>query len=652
MSPRPDIPAVPVVAAAPLRSLSERLAHPLMGQALRDAADAAGVCRHPQVLRSANEATGRAELALIPCGATQERKCPACARAGKRLRQEQARAGWHLEDEPAPEPEANSDQVALLQTRALYEYLRWDCESKGEWQHVAELDEAIDECEAMMRVSGLRGHLPSRRGEHAPDQSAAPADVDSETGPTGADPAGDSTGADNAIPAAATVDGTDTVTATVSGNAGPAPKSDEPGDATASGGPERGRRVRSTRRRQDSPDLPRLPVAKRTIGRTYTSTEGKVFRPSTFVTLTLPSYGRVNQDGSPVDPNSYDYRRAAWDAVHFPALIDRLFQNLRRTLGWNVQYFGTIEAQRRLSPHAHFAIRGAIPRATLREVIAATYRQVWWPSTATIRYPEHADQPVWDPDTNTYRDPTTGQALPTWAQALDELDEQLDAHPDRQPEHVVAFGSQMDLQGVLGGTPKADKLIGYLCKYITKSVGEAHRATTDAAVEHQRRLWQELRYTPCSPRCPNWLRYGIQPHGAKDGLKAGFCRGKVHHPDTLGLGGRRVLVSRLWSGMTLADHKYDRNKWVTNLLQVTRRADQDIDDEHAETIRQAREGLAPEPIAWDWVRPGDPGVPDRAHIQLRYIATKTRQRLQIQAAKAAAQAGADHPPADPAEEPG
>jgi hypothetical protein len=209
----------------------------------------------------------------------------------------------------------------------------------------------------------------------------------------------------------------------------------------------------------------------------------------------------------------------------------------------------------------------------------------------------------------------------------------------------------MDLQGVLGGTPKADRLIGYLCKYITKSVGESHRATTDAAVEHQRRLWQELRYTPCSPRCPNWLRYGIQPHGAKDGLKTGFCRGKVHHPDTLGLGGRRVLVSRLWSGMTLADHKYNRNKWVANLLQVTRRADQDIDHEHADTIRQAREGLAPEPIAWDWVRPGDPGVPDRAHIQLRYIATKTRQREQIQAAKAAAEA--DHPPgASEAETPG
>jgi hypothetical protein len=41
-------------------------------------------------------------------------------------------------------------------------------------------------------------------------------------------------------------------------------------------------------------------------------------------------------------------------------------------------------------------------------------------------------------------------------------------------------------------------------------------------------------------------------------MRAGFCRGKVHQLDTLGLGGRRVLVSRLWSGKTLADHRYDQ----------------------------------------------------------------------------------------------
>ncbi len=43
----------------------------------------------------------------------------------------------------------------------------------------------------------------------------------------------------------------------------------------------------------------------------------------------------------------YDYRRAARDAVHFAALVDRCWQNLRRCVGWDVQYFATVEPQKR-----------------------------------------------------------------------------------------------------------------------------------------------------------------------------------------------------------------------------------------------------------------------------------------------------------------
>jgi hypothetical protein len=53
-----------------------------------------------------------------------------------------------------------------------------------------------------------------------------------------------------------------------------------------------------------------------------------------------------------------------------------LIQNLRRTLGYDVQYFGAIEPQRRLAPRIHLAIRGSVPRPVLRQVIAATYHQV------------------------------------------------------------------------------------------------------------------------------------------------------------------------------------------------------------------------------------------------------------------------------------
>ena len=90
------------------------------------------------------------------------------------------------------------------------------------------------------------------------------------------------------------------------------------------------------------PDLPRLPMEDRTIGRTFTGRDGRVYRPSMFLTLTLPSYGKI-RDGLPVDPVSYDYRRAALDAVLFAALVDRFWTNLRRTAGYRVQYFAAVE---------------------------------------------------------------------------------------------------------------------------------------------------------------------------------------------------------------------------------------------------------------------------------------------------------------------
>jgi len=62
------------------------------------------------------------------------------------------------------------------------------------------------------------------------------------------------------------------------------------------------RRQRSTRRRQDTPDLPRRAIDPRTIGKTYTTPGGATYRPSMFLTLTCGSYGRVDGDGVPADP--------------------------------------------------------------------------------------------------------------------------------------------------------------------------------------------------------------------------------------------------------------------------------------------------------------------------------------------------------------
>ena len=62
------------------------------------------------------------------------------------------------------------------------------------------------------------------------------------------------------------------------------------------------RRVRSTRRRHDAPDLPRVPQEDRTVGRVFATPDGREYRPSMFLTLTMPSYGAVTSAGVPLDP--------------------------------------------------------------------------------------------------------------------------------------------------------------------------------------------------------------------------------------------------------------------------------------------------------------------------------------------------------------
>jgi hypothetical protein len=81
-----------------------------------------------------------------------------------------------------------------------------------------------------------------------------------------------------------------------------------------------------------------------------------------FITLACDSYSKVSPDGTPADPDGYDYQRAARDALHFAALFDRLIQNLRRLVGYDLQYFAAVEPQRRLAPHVHVAIRGTVSR--------------------------------------------------------------------------------------------------------------------------------------------------------------------------------------------------------------------------------------------------------------------------------------------------
>ena len=170
-------------------------------------------------------------------------------------------------------------------------------------------------------------------------------------------------------------------------------------------------------------------------------------------------------------------------------------------------------------------MRGTVSRAELRRVLAATYHQVWWLDTTTVRF-DGDMVPVWDEQTGHYLDPAIGEVLPTWDQALDAIG------PNDEPRHVARFGDRFDAQGVLPGSKDAARCIGYLTKYLTKQVADCHANDTDPEQAHAAQLAEALRFEPCSPRYANWLRYGIQPKGARPGLIPGACKGKAHDRPT------------------------------------------------------------------------------------------------------------------------
>jgi len=563
----PDAPGTP--AGVRPGSRADRLTRPRARDLVTEAAVEAGVCIRPVLLRAVDRQTGETTVVETRCGSTRAAVCPPCADRARRLRAQQCREGWHLTEDPTLTPRpSNQEQRDLVTERAtLTEVMDTAVEEAAcedphplDVERVDELAEQIEHLDAAITGTGTRGAL---------------------------------------VP--------------------PSPA-----------------RRRSTRRRDDAPDLPRRPAVATTLGRAYLDARtGKAFRPSLFVTLTLPSYGRVGDDGCPIHPASYDYVRAARDALHFGKLVDRWVQNLRRVAGYDVQYFAAVEPQKRGAPHVHLAIRGTLPRAVVRELTAATYASVWWPATDQVVY-DGADLPVWDPDQEQYVAPGTAQPLPTWEEALADLDDALDAGTDVQPLHVARFGSQLDVKGVLAGSPDAERAIGYLVKYLVKDLGddldpaalelpEGERADLKARqarrADHLARLVDALRYEPCSPRCANWLRHGIQPKNACPGLRPGSCRGKAHKPSHLGYGGRRVLVSRKWTAKDLADHRHDRRAHV---LAVLHAAGYDA------TASAPMDGGGR--FAWETARPTDPDVKPRHHRLLVAIAAAHRRRAQYRAA--------------------
>lgn len=239
---------------------------------------------------------------------------------------------------------------------------------------------------------------------------------------------------------------------------------------------------------------------------------------------------------------------------------------------------------------------------------------MWWPPHDQPVY--NGDRvPHWDDRTRGFVDLDTATPLPGFDQACQEL---------TAPAHVVTFGTQVHVKGILGGTEEAGRHIGYLTKYLTKSISHAaglDHTATQAQHEHARRLHTELTRTPCSPRCPIWLLHGITPHGAGRTMTPGVCKGKAHKPEHLGIGGRRVLVSRKWSNKTLNDHRAERAAFVRQLLT-------------AAGIQPAH-GPEDGPYLWERTAPGDTDIPPRPALLLAAIAERQRWHTDYTAAQLA-----------------
>jgi hypothetical protein len=153
------------------------------------------------------------------------------------------------------------------------------------------------------------------------------------------------------------------------------------------------------------------------------------------------------------------------------------------------------------------------------------------------------------------------------------------------------------------------------------------------------RLHAELRWLPCSEHRANWLRYGIQPHNPIPGMRAGQCPSKAHDREHLGVGGRRVLVARHWSGKTLAEHKADRATVVREALHAAGIVPPEVERLSAEV--KAHDGLPR--FVWTDSRPGTVG--EYRRVIFKSIQEHHAWREQYDAAKLIKAAPVENQPA-------
>ena len=237
--------------------------------------------------------------------------------------------------------------------------------------------------------------------------------------------------------------------------------------------------------------------------------------------------------------------------------------------------------------------------------------------------------PVCDERAGRYVDPTTGVLLPSWDEALDDIG----ADPAATPAHVLQLGTQLDYQGIIASAEdQVAKAIGYLTKYLVKDINETYGDPDDitpAQLRHIATLHQHVRWLPCSPECCNWLRFGVQPKDAQPGMAPGECPSKAHDRHHLGLGGRRVLVSRQWTSKTLTEHRADRAEVVRQTL-----AEAGVDMPGLDRCSATATTDDGQPrFEWSPVGREDEDVPSYRRVMADAIAEKVRWRTEYEQAK-------------------
>ena len=115
-------------------------------------------------------------------------------------------------------------------------------------------------------------------------------------------------------------------------------------------------------------------------------------------------------------------------------------------------------------------------------------------------------------------------------------------------------------------------------------------------------------------------------------MAPGSCPAKAHDREHLGCGGRRVLVSRNWSGKTLSRHKADRAEVVRQTLLA---AGVDV----PETGRLSADVQGPDGrprYEWRIFDPLESAAPIYRQVLSHALAERLRWRAEYEAAKARA----------------